>query len=82
VAFFVIGGMALVLSGSARLTRDLDIVFAADPANLEALGGVLTGLEARLRELDEDVPFVPDAGTLGRADADPDHRSGMARHPA
>jgi hypothetical protein len=67
VDFVVIGGMALVLSGSARLTRDLDIVFAADPANLEALGGVLTGLEARLRELDEDVPFVPDARTLSGA---------------
>jgi predicted nucleotidyltransferase len=64
VDFVVIGGIALVLSGSARLTRDLDIVFAADPANLEALGGVLVGLEAKLREIDEDVPFVPDARTL------------------
>jgi hypothetical protein len=67
VDFVVIGGMAMVLSGSARLTRDLDITFAADPANLEALGGVLAGLEAKLRELDEDVPFVPDARTLSGA---------------
>lgn len=64
VDFVVIGGMALVLSGSARLTRDLDIVFAGDPANLEALGGVLVGLDARLREIDEDVPLVADAQTL------------------
>jgi len=64
VDFVVIGGMALVLSGSARLTRDLDIAFADDPANLEALGGVLVGLGARLREVEEDVPFVPDAATL------------------
>lgn len=64
VDFVVIGGMALVLSGSARLTRDLDIAFAADPTNLEALGAVLTGLDAKLREIDEDIPFVADARTL------------------
>jgi hypothetical protein len=64
VDFVVIGGIAMLLHGSARLTRDLDIVFAADEGNLEALGGVLTGLEARLREITEDVPFVPDSGTL------------------
>lgn len=57
VDFVVIGGIALVLSGSARLTRDLDIVFAPDPENLDALGGVLEGLDARLREVDEDLPF-------------------------
>ena len=64
VDFVVIGGIAMLLHGSARLTRDLDIVFASDHANLEALGGVLVGLEARLRGIEEDVPFVPDASTL------------------
>jgi hypothetical protein len=64
VDFVVIGGIALVLLGSPRMTRDLDIVFAPDDANLDALGGVLVDLEARLRGVDEDVPFVPDAATL------------------
>jgi hypothetical protein len=64
VDFVVIGGMALVLSGSARLTRDLDLVFAADEGNLEALGQVLVGLDAKLRDVDENVPFVPDRRTL------------------
>ncbi len=64
VDFVVIGGIAMLLHGSARLTRDLDIVFAADEGNLEALGAVLVELDARLREIAEDVPFVPDAGTL------------------
>lgn len=64
VDFVVIGGIALVLSGSARLTRDLDIVFASDEENLGTLGRVLIGLEARLREVDEDTPFVPDERTL------------------
>jgi hypothetical protein len=64
VDFVVIGGIAMVLHGSARLTRDLDIVFAPDAPNLEALGNALVGLDARLREVDDDVPFVPDARTL------------------
>jgi predicted nucleotidyltransferase len=64
VDFVVIGAIALVLHGSARLTRDLDIAFASDDANLEALGGVLVGLNAQLREADEGLPFTPDAATL------------------
>lgn len=64
VDFVVIGGIALVLHGSARATFDLDITYATDAGNLEALGGVLVALEARLRGVDDDVPFVPDAATL------------------
>ena len=64
VDFVVIGGIAVVLLGSARNTKDLDITFATDEANLEALGEVLTSLNARLRGVHEDVPFVPDARTL------------------
>lgn len=64
VDFVVIGGIALVLLGSPRMTRDLDIVFAPDDANLDALGRVLLDLDARLRNVDEDVPFVPDGATL------------------
>jgi predicted nucleotidyltransferase len=64
VDFVIIGGIAMVLLGSARLTRDLDIVFAPDEGNLEALGRVLVALEAHPREVDEDIPFVPDAATL------------------
>jgi predicted nucleotidyltransferase len=67
VDFVVIGGIALVLLGSPRMTRDLDVVFAPDDANLDALGGVLVDLEARLRAVDEDVPFVADAATLRNA---------------
>ena len=66
VDFVVIGGIAVVLLGSARLTRDLDIVFAADKGNLIALGNVLQSLDARSRSVEEDLPFVADARTLGR----------------
>jgi hypothetical protein len=64
VDFVVVGGIAMILLGSSRLTRDLDIVFASDEANLESLGNVLIGLGARLRDVSEDVAFVPDARTL------------------
>ncbi len=64
VDFVVIGGLAAVLHGSARITQDIDICFATDPDNLQALGEVLTGLRARLSGIDEDVPFVPDEATL------------------
>jgi hypothetical protein len=64
VDFVVIGGIAGVLHGSARNTFDLDICFATDDANLAALGDVLTALGARLKGVDENVPFVPEARTL------------------
>jgi predicted nucleotidyltransferase len=66
VDFVVIGGIAVHLHGYARLTKDLDIVYATNAANLECLGSVLVELGARLRGIKEDVPFVPDARTLKR----------------
>jgi len=66
--FVVIGGIATVLHGSSRNTFDLDISFAVDPQNLEALGEVLLSLGARLRGVPEDVPFVPDAATLRKVE--------------
>lgn len=67
IDFVVIGGVAVVVQASPRLTRDLDICYATDKANLDRLGSVLATLEARLRGVDDDVPFVPDARTLRRA---------------
>jgi len=64
VDFVVIGGIAVVLSGYGRTTRDLDIAFAGDAANLRALGGVLTSIDARLRGVDDEIPFVADERTL------------------
>jgi hypothetical protein len=64
VDFVVVGGIAAVMHGSARITQDLDIAYAKTPENLTALGGTLIGLGARLRGIDEEVPFVPDAQTL------------------
>lgn len=64
VDFVVIGGVAVVVQASPRFTRDLDIAYATDTANLERLGALLVSLDARLRGIEEDVPFIPDARTL------------------
>jgi predicted nucleotidyltransferase len=64
VDFVVVGGLAVVLHGYVRTTKDLDICYAGDDANLEALGDVLVAIEARLRGIEDDIPFVPDGRTL------------------
>ena len=64
VEFVLIGGVAARIHGSPTLTRDVDICHARDEANLERLSGVLQRLHARLRGVDEDVPFLLDARTL------------------
>jgi hypothetical protein len=66
VDYVVIGGIASVLWGSGRATFDLDVCPATDEANLEALGQALVELDARLRGVEEDVPFVPDARALAK----------------
>lgn len=68
VDFVVIGGVAMLLHGSSRLTRDLDIVFAADESNLRVLGDTLIGLGARLRTVEEVAEFVPDHRTLANVE--------------
>jgi hypothetical protein len=68
VDFVIVGGIAAVLHGSARNTFDLDICFAPDQANLDALGEVLIGLEAQLRGVKDPVPFVPDGQTLRKVE--------------
>lgn len=67
VDFVVIGGVAVVIQASPRFTRDLDISYATDTANLERLGTLLVALNARLRSVEDDLPFAPDARTLRQA---------------
>lgn len=68
VDFVVIGAVAARLFGATRLTDDLDVCYSAERANLKALGEVLVGLNARLKGVAEDVPFVPDERTLARVE--------------
>jgi hypothetical protein len=64
VAFVIIGGVALVLHGSARVTQDLDICYARDDENLQRLSGALTPFLPTLRGAPPDLPFSLDPPTL------------------
>jgi hypothetical protein len=64
VRFVVIGGLAARLWGSPSVTNDLDICYARDAENLDALAAVLQRLDARLRGAPRDAKFRLDARTL------------------
>jgi hypothetical protein len=64
VAYIVIGGVALVLHGSARTTQDLDICYLREPPNLDALAVALARFCPVLRGAPRDLPFRLDAPTL------------------
>lgn len=69
VRYVVIGAFAGRLLGSPTMTRDLDVCYARDRPNLEALAEVLRALHARLRGVDEDLPFQLDARALAAGDS-------------
>jgi hypothetical protein len=66
VDFVVVGGVAVILQASPRFTKDLDICYSPEQKNLDRLGAVLIELRAKLRGVDEDLPFVPDGPALRR----------------
>jgi hypothetical protein len=72
VRFVLIGGFAANLRGTADLTQDLDVCYARDADNLEAMASALRELRAQLRvarEPDADLPFQLDATTLRNGDS-------------
>lgn len=66
VEFIVVGGVAAVAHGSARLTADLDIVYRRTPDNLARLAQALRPCEPYLRGAPRGLPFRWDAETLRR----------------
>ncbi len=68
VRYVLIGGLAAVLQGSAMPTFDVDIVPAADAANMSRLSAALTELGARIRVdgIAEGLPFTLDAESLSQ----------------
>jgi predicted nucleotidyltransferase len=69
VRYIVIGGVAGILHGSSTVTADVDVCYARDRGNLEALARVLQRLNARLRGADPGLPFRLDAKTLHAGDS-------------
>ena len=64
VDFIVVGGVAAVAHGSARLTQDLDVVYERSPENLQRLARALASHDPYLRGAPPDLPFRLDAETL------------------
>jgi hypothetical protein len=64
--FIIVGGFAAILHGSARLTLDLDIVYARDRENLQALVEALAPFHPYLRGAPPGLPFRWDVETLHR----------------
>ena len=66
VRFIIVGGAAATAHGSARLTQDLDVVYARDADNLRRLAACLAPYEPYLRGAPLGLPFVLDDVTLRR----------------
>jgi predicted nucleotidyltransferase len=64
VEYVLIGGVAARIHGSARLTQDLDIVYARSRDNLERLVRALEGHGPYLRGAPPGLPFRWDVRTL------------------
>ncbi len=66
VDFILIGGLAAVAHGSARLTQDVDILYSRDRQNLERLVRALEEGKPYLRGAPPGLPFRWNVETLHR----------------
>lgn len=64
--FIIVGGFAGTLHGSAVPTRDLDVVYSRDPANIERLVAALAPHSPYLRGAPPGLPFRWDRTTVER----------------
>jgi hypothetical protein len=64
VEFILIGGVAGNIHGSARLTYDIDIVYARTPTNFRRIAESLKPFAPYLRGAPPGLPFTLDVATL------------------
>lgn len=64
VEFIVIGGLAGIIHGSARVTFDVDLVYSRSRTNIDRLATVLSPYSVRLRDTPSDLRFSFDATTI------------------
>ena len=64
IQFVVIGGVAAVPHGSARVTNDLDVCYAPGEENLARLAALLTLWNAYPRGWESGLPFTMDPRTF------------------
>ncbi|HVE99021.1 MAG TPA: hypothetical protein VNA12_07565 [Mycobacteriales bacterium] len=69
VRFVLIGGLAARQHGSTTVTNDLDVCYERSPENAERLAASLREMQARLRGVAEEVPFILDARTIRNGDS-------------
>jgi hypothetical protein len=62
--FVIIGGVALVASGSSRVTEDLDICYGRSKENIARVAKALAPFRPTLRGAPPELPFVLDAQSL------------------
>jgi predicted nucleotidyltransferase len=64
IDFILIGGMAAILHGSARVTFDVDLLYGRSKTNLERLVKALQPFAPSLRGAPPGLPFKLDLATL------------------
>jgi len=64
VEFIVVGGVAAIAHGAARLTRDLEIVYRRTPENLRRIVDALTAYQPYPRGAPPGLPFKWDDRTV------------------
>ena len=66
VEFVIVGGLAATIHGSARLTQDIDLVYARTRANIERLVAALKPQAPYLRGVPPGLPFDWSEATVAR----------------
>jgi hypothetical protein len=66
VDFIIVGGVAATVHGSARLTRDVDVVYARTLENMRRLVDALAPHNPYLRGAPQGLPFLWDFNTIQR----------------
>ena len=66
VDFIIVGGVAGTVHGSARLTRDVDVVYGRSPENMRRLVDALSSHNPYLRGAPQGLPFLWDLNTIQR----------------
>ena len=64
VDFILIGGMAAILHGSARVTFDVDLIYSRTLENIERLAAALAPYRPYLRDAEPNLAFAWDAKTI------------------
>ena len=64
VEFILVGGLAAVVWGASRFTRDIDLVYRRTPENLRRLSDALAPFAPYPRDAPPNLPFQWDATTL------------------